>query len=60
MNHLLFEYPFAKRIWDSVINFYLVSNSEFEWDDLVAWEIAHVKGKSSVFVFKLAWWFSLM
>ena len=39
------------------MNFYLVSEFEFEWDDLVAWEIAHIKGKSSVSVFNLAWWF---
>ena len=42
------------------MNFYLVSEFEFEWDDLVAWEIAHIKGKSSISVFNLAWWFSLM
>ena len=60
MNHLLFEYIFGKRIWGSVMNFYLISNSKIEWDDLVARELAHVKGKSlTVSVFKLAWWFLL-
>ena len=48
MNHPMFEYPFAKRIWDSVMNFYLVLDLEFEWDELVAWELAQVKGKSLI------------
>lgn len=28
------------------MNFFLVSDPEFEWDELVAWELAHLKGKS--------------
>lgn len=46
MNHPMFECPFAKRIWDSVMNFYLVLDPKFEWDNLIAWELAQVKGKS--------------
>lgn len=28
------------------MNFFLVSDPEFEWDELVAWGLAHLKGKS--------------
>ncbi|KAL0009986.1 hypothetical protein SO802_005094 [Lithocarpus litseifolius] len=45
-NHLFFGCPFAKRIWESVMNFFLVSDPEFEWDELAAWGLAHLKGKS--------------
>jgi len=42
------------------MNFCPISYSEFEWDDLVARELAHVKGKNLMFsAFKLAWWISL-
>jgi len=42
------------------MNFYLISDSKIEWDDLVARKLAHVKGKSlTVSVFKLASWFLL-
>ena len=30
----------------SFMNFFLVSDPEFEWDELVAWGLAHLKGKS--------------
>lgn len=41
------------------MNFFLVSDPEFEWDELVAWGLAHLKGKSFKRVCKLAWWSSL-
>lgn len=40
------------------MNFFLVSDPEFEWDELVAWGLAHQKAKV-LRVCKLAWWSSL-
>jgi hypothetical protein len=57
--YLFFECSFTKRIWCTIMSFFLISKVHHCWDDLLDRGISSLKGSSlRATVCKMAWWSS--
>jgi hypothetical protein len=45
-DHLFFHYGFSRRIWYTIMHDCGFSTPRFDWDLVVVWSVAKLKGKS--------------